>query len=121
MPAQTRDALPVTLLGLDANAAASSTNSVPVQEYASTSSSATAVSVATTATLLCNARTTRTGLQIINNSTTVVYIGSSAVTTATGAVLAGAVGAVLNVPVRSALYAIVASGTADVRVLDIFE
>lgn len=120
------DPMPVKgqTLGVDGSTAASSTNSVPVRDYSATSLSATAVSVTTAtgpATLLCNARTTRKSLQIINNSTTVVYVGPSSVTPLTGAVLAGAVGAILNVDVRAAVYAVVGAGTADVRVLDIFE
>lgn len=111
----------VSNAGVDGATKATGANAVPVRNYGSTNVATGAVSVGTTATLLCNARPTRTTIRFINNGTTVTYIGPSNVTTLTGAVLPGVVGAYIDMPVRSALYAIVASGTADIRQQDFYD
>lgn len=75
------------------------------------------VSVATSATLIAAARTVapaRKLLIVVNTTTTAVYVGGSGVTTSTGLLLPGVVGASLTVPYTGALYGIVASGSATV-------
>lgn len=72
------------------------------------------VSVATTATLIVAARTGRNLISIVNTTTTPIYLGGSGVTTSTGQLLPGVVGASLTLPYTGALYGIVASGTATV-------
>lgn len=77
-----------------------------------------AVSCGTTATAApASLLTNRTTLTLVNNSSAVVYIGGSGVTTATGVPLQP--GAVFSDDVgASPYYCIVASGTADVRALE---
>lgn len=81
------------------------------------------VSVAATAggTLICSATSTRRRLTIINHGTTAVYIGLTGVTTATGALLPGAVGANLTINVNVPVYGITASGTATVSFIEEYD
>jgi hypothetical protein len=77
----------------------------------------TNVTVTTAATQVVAENTSRKLAFINNNSAVVVYIGTSGVTTTNGYPLA-ANGNFINVDTISALYGIVASGTADVRVFE---
>lgn len=62
-------------------------NPLPVQECdAATITDAAPVSVGTAATLLCAAAASRRGVRLTNAGTDVVYLGSSGVTTANGAI-----------------------------------
>lgn len=126
-PVSVATPLPVSsvAVGVDGATAATGANPVPVRTYGAsnvaTGVASGASTIGTSATLICNARPTRTFVRIINNGTTAVYIGPSNVATTTGAVLPGVVGAYLDMPVRSALYGIVASGTADIRQQDFYD
>lgn len=75
------------------------------------------VTVANTATLLVASQDGRGDVTIQNRSTVDVYIGDSGVTTANGFPLPGVVGSTLTVPFTTALYAIVAAGTANVAII----
>jgi hypothetical protein len=81
---------------------------------------ATAVSVTASATPLpVTALADRRSMTIFNNSSVTVYVGGSSVTTANGMpVPAGAYGPSIDAGPRNIVYAIVATGTADVRVLE---
>lgn len=83
-----------------------------------TSVTSTAVTCATTATAApASVLSNRYTLTLINNSSVVIYIGGSAVTTSNGIPLQP--GASFTDDVEdSAYYCIVASGTADLRVLE---
>ena len=85
----------------------------------------TTVTVTTTATLIPAAADaitgpTRTEILVQNLGTGAIYVGASDVTTANGIqVNAGASLGLNGVATPDALYAITASGTQDVRVLEI--
>lgn len=72
------------------------------------------VSVAATATQIAASRTGRNLIDVVNTTTTAVYLGGSGVTTSTGLLLPGIVGASVTIPFTGALYGIVATGTATV-------
>jgi len=73
----------------------------------------------TTAALVAAANATRTKIAIANNGAAVVYIGkASTVTTSTGYPIA-ANGSFVDTEYTGAIYAIVASGTADLRVWEV--
>jgi hypothetical protein len=71
-------------------------------------------SVGATATLIVAARTGRNTVVIENTGTTPVYLGGPGVTTSTGLLLPGVLGASLTLPVSAAIYGVVASGTQTV-------
>jgi hypothetical protein len=83
-----------------------------------------AVSVATTATRLDSTTdqddaSSGQAVAVYNNGASTVYLGGSAVTTATGApVAAGAWGPGFDLTISDQLYGIVASGTVEVRVIE---
>lgn len=89
-------------------------NAWPVAIAAPANFTPAQVSVASTATLIAAQRTTRQLISIVNTTTTAIYIGGSGVTTTTGQLLPGVVGASITVPTTAALYGIVATGTATV-------
>lgn len=77
------------------------------------------VSVTTTATSILAARTGVSGTgrisaTVCNTTTTAIYLGGSGVTASTGQLLAGVVGACATFDTQTAIYGIVASGTATV-------
>jgi hypothetical protein len=76
------------------------------------------VTVANTATALTVADCTRGILFVGNSSAVTVYVGGSDVTTANGLPIAAA-GTITISPGYTTLYGIVASSTADVRVMEI--
>ena len=76
------------------------------------------ISVTSSATLIVAAATTRRGLVIQNNSSDDVYIGASGVSTTTGVKLAAGASVVDNAS-SAAWYGIVASGTANVRYVQV--
>ncbi len=83
------------------------------------------VSVAATATSIATARTGapgtgRASITLVNTTTTAIYIGGSGVTTTTGQLLPGVVGASLTLNTTAAIYGIVATGTATVTELETF-
>jgi len=87
--------------------------------YKATTVLATAVSVTTTATALpASALSGRRALWVYNNGSATVYLGSAAVTTAAGFPLGA--GQSVSLEIGSlALYGRAASGTIEVRVLEI--
>jgi len=90
----------------------------PIKQRGTKTTSNTAISVTTAATSIIAANTARKGLIITNNGTVPVYLGIAGVTTANGIPLPA--GASLTDDVTTdAWYGIVASGTADVRVVEI--
>lgn len=78
------------------------------------------ISVANTATLIVASRAGRRGVVITNHGTTAVYIGLVGVTTTTGILLAGVVGASISIPTTAAVYGIVASGTQTVSFIEAY-
>lgn len=81
-------------------------------------STVAAVSVGTSATPIIASNAARKALYIVNNGTVPVYLGNSGVATTTGLPLLAA-GSVTDVVTTDAWYGIVASGTADVRVVEV--
>ena len=77
-------------------------------------------SVGTTVSVIIPARTVRSSLTLINESTTVVRYGPAGVTLANGAYLAGVVGASVTLDSAAAIYAIVATGTAAVSFVETY-
>jgi hypothetical protein len=76
------------------------------------------ISVANTPTLIITSNNTRAGVLITNPSTTVtVYVGGSGVTTANGQILAP--GNSITLPVSSAVYGIVTTGTQTVSYVEL--
>lgn len=78
------------------------------------------VACATTATQVVALRTARALQSVVNTTTTPIYLGGSGVTTSTGHLLPGVVGASLTLPFTGALYCVVASGTATVTEAETF-
>lgn len=78
------------------------------------------VTVASTPTLLCAAKTDRRAVTIINPSTTNVYIGDANVTTVVGALLPGVIGASITIHTTAAVYGIVGASTQNVSVIETY-
>lgn len=78
------------------------------------------VSVGTTATLICAARSGRTSVVILNEGTTEVRLGAIGVTTATGVLLYGAKGSGISLDGGAAIYGVVASGTQTVSFVECY-
>ena len=83
------------------------------------------VSVTSAATSIAAARTGvpgtgRVSVTITNTTTTAIYIGGSGVTTSTGALLPGIVGASLTLNTTAAVYGIVATGSATVTEIETY-
>jgi cytoskeletal protein RodZ len=105
-------------------AIASDQSAVPVSVVANTGSIGASnwptsqVSVTTTVggTSLVAARGGRLGVLITNLGTTAVFLGNTGVTTSTGVLLPGVVGASKTVPFVGQIFGIVASGTQTVSV-----
>lgn len=83
----------------------------------------TAVTVATTATRLDSSESdsvTGSAVAVYNNGAATVFIGGSGVTTTDGSpVAAGSWGPGMDLSDGEAVYGIVASGTVEVRVLEV--
>lgn len=77
------------------------------------------VTVADSATLLAAVRRGRRKIKVVNLGTTAVYLGNSAVATTTGVLLTGAVGAEREIETNEAVYAVVASGTQAVSIVEV--
>ena len=77
------------------------------------------VSVGTTATLLFAANTARKVAYIVNNSAQVVYVGGNVAVSTSGGIPLAANAILVDADSISAWYAIVVSGTADVRVMEV--
>lgn len=78
------------------------------------------VTVAATATLILAGADGRDEVTIEQLGTTPVYIGKAGVTTSTGLLLPGVIGASLTLPATTSIYGITASGTQAVAVLVTF-
>lgn len=78
------------------------------------------VSVGATATQIVAARTGRGLLTVTNSTATAIYLGGSGVTTSSGQLLPGTIGASITIPYSGSLYGIVASGSATVTVFEIY-
>jgi UDP-N-acetylglucosamine enolpyruvyl transferase len=76
-------------------------------------------SVGTTSTLVVAARTGRAAVTIENLTSTPIYLGASGVTSTTGMLLPGVVGASMTIEGSMAVYG-VASVAASVSVLETF-
>jgi len=115
---------PFALLWMSSPALAGG-SSFDVEQQGSAAFAATQVSCASTATSFLSARTGASGTARIsatieNTGTTAVYVGASGVTTSTGMLLPGIVGASLTINTTAALYCIVATGTETVTVLETY-
>ena len=87
-----------------------------VTDVGSTNWAPSQVSVANTATSLLASRAGRQAVIVTQMGTTPVYLGGSGVTAATGAFLAGVIGAVKVIPTTAAVYGITATGSQSVSV-----
>jgi hypothetical protein len=117
----------VTNTNANGPAAASAASPVtPSNQPVGAAAFATAqVSCGSTATSLVSARTGvsgtgRVSVTATNTTTTAVYIGASGVTTSTGALLPGIVGASLTLNTTAQLYCIVATGSATVSEIETY-
>ena len=77
-------------------------------------------SCASTATLFAASRSSRAEVTIENSGTTAVYLGGSGVTTATGVLLPGVLGASITLQTTAAIYCIVASSTQAVTGYELY-
>jgi hypothetical protein len=78
------------------------------------------ISVLATATLIVAQNTGRHAVLITNTTTTAIYLGIDAtVTTPTGQLLPGVVGASISIPSKSAVYGISSGSAATVTFLDV--
>jgi hypothetical protein len=80
----------------------------------------TQVTVTGTATQLVAANASRSGFQVVNTSTTDVYLGESNVTTSTGHLLAGTKGASIGFATTQAVYGITSGASEVVTILETF-
>ena len=78
------------------------------------------VAPTTSATLIANARTGRQSIAIVQNGTTPVYLGTSGVTSSTGILLTGTLGAAISLDYQGAIYAITASGTGSISFVETY-
>lgn len=76
--------------------------------------------VGTSATEIVAARAGRKSVTIVNESTTVVRLGASDVTTSTGLYLAGTAGASITIVGGAAVYGIVGSSTEAVSYVEVY-
>lgn len=76
--------------------------------------------VATTATPIVAERSGRDTVVIENHGTTNVFLGNSGVTTSTGLLLPGVVGASVAIETTEAIYGIVGTGTQAVSSIENF-
>jgi hypothetical protein len=97
----------------------SQSNPVPTTETYSNIATGQ-VTVASTATQIVAARAGRKEVTIVNNATTVVYLGGSSVTSTTGLMLAGATGEGITISGGAAIYGIVATGSESVSFLEVY-
>lgn len=78
------------------------------------------ITVASTATQIVAARTSRMDLTIANLGTVDIFIGDASVTTSTGFLLPGVKGAALTLPTQAAVYGIVASSTQAISFIETY-
>lgn len=105
----------------DAGAGAPSASTIRTVAASGSNLATSQVSCGSTATSALSSRGARLLVSATNTTTTSIYVGpSSGVTTSNGQLLAGIVGASLTFPTTSALYCIVASGTATITLTEIY-
>ena len=92
---------------------------IHVNDSANIAASSTATSIADTATLVATALAGRKKMTIQNLSSSDIYLGGSGVTTSNGLLLKKGDSYTEAIGAGCALYGIVASGTANVRVLQL--
>lgn len=119
----------VFVTNTNANGAAAPASASPVtpsnQPVGSAAFAATQVSVGSTATSILSARTGvagtgRVSATVTNTTTTAIYLGGAGVTTSTGQLLPGIVGASVTINTTAAIFGIVATGSATVTALETF-
>lgn len=76
--------------------------------------------VAATATLIAAARPGRRKITIVNPSAVAVYLGDAGVTTTTGVLLPGVVGAQVTIETPEAVYGVVATSTQAVSAVEMW-
>jgi hypothetical protein len=76
--------------------------------------------VGSTATLIVAQRSGRDTVVVENTGTTDVYLGNSTVTTTSGLLLPGVIGASVAIETTDAVYGVVASGTQKVCAVENF-
>lgn len=86
----------------------------PVEQRASTTLNTNQVSVTSAGVLIVAARDPRNSVTVENLGTVAVYLGNSGVTTTTGFLLPGVVGASVTFPFAGAVYGVVASTSQSV-------
>ena len=77
-------------------------------------------SATTTSAQAIPARAGRQSVTLVNESTTVIRYGAAGVSTATGAYLAGVVGASVTINTAAAVHAVVATGTAAFSYVEVY-
>lgn len=90
----------------------------PNQGAANVATSQTVAS--TTASQIAASRPNRAAVTIMNLGTTPVYVGLAGVTTTTGFLLPGALGASVTIPTSAAVFGVVATGTQGVAILETY-
>lgn len=76
------------------------------------------VTAAVGGTQLVTANNSRSGVMIVNHGTTAVYVGEQGVTTTTGVLLAGAVGANISFATTAPIYGITSGAAQTVSILE---
>lgn len=90
-------------------------------QYGSTVFATAQVSVAATATLIAAGRNQRNSITVTNTTAVAIYLGnSSGVTTSTGTLLPGVIGASLTLPYDGAVYGISSTGSNTVTVAETY-
>lgn len=110
---------PVSATDLDIRDLAHASDSVENYPHRAATMAYGAITVSDTATEIVSSQTARVGIIILNNSGQTVYIGGNVVTTASGIPLEPD-DVYTNQDWAGAIYGIVASGTANVRVEDFY-
>lgn len=91
-----------------------------VKEQGASNVASGQVTITSAGVQIVGIRATREAVVIVNLGTTPVYIGPVGVTTATGVLLIGVVGAAVSIPTTAALYGIVASTSEAVSFLEAY-
>jgi hypothetical protein len=121
--------LHTTVDNVNTNGPAAASAASPVtpsnQPVGAAAFAATQVALSSTATSIVAARTGvagtgRVSVTITNTTTTAIYLGGSGVTTSTGTLLPGIVGASVTLNTTAAVYGIVATGTPTVTALETY-
>lgn len=127
LPGHAQTAQPVALCGslvLQANGVAMPLSQSPGGQLCTNTASATMtpaqVSVGATATLIAALRSGRNSITVENTGTTAIYLGGSGVTTSTGVLLPGVLGASITLNYSGALYGITTTGSQTVSEYELY-